>query len=66
MSKRIPCHKKSVHFTNSGRGKIERTEKDGFTEVGYDLFGTEDEEFTGFLEAFLIQKQSTHSGGDSA
>ncbi|WPJ95397.1 hypothetical protein SH580_18415 [Coraliomargarita algicola] len=51
---------------NNGRGKIERIEKDGFKKIGYDLFGTEDEEFTEFLETYLNKKHSNKSGEDNA
>jgi len=41
---------------NRGIGKIDRINKDGFTETGYDLFNLEDEQFIKYLKEVIDNK----------
>ena len=38
---------------NGGVGKVEKTENDGFSSVGFDLFNVEDDTFTEYLKSVL-------------
>jgi len=42
---------------NKGIGKVDRIDKDGFTETGYDLFNLEDNQFAEYIKE-VIDKRS--------
>ncbi|MGF1767090.1 DUF1040 family protein [Enterovibrio makurazakiensis] len=42
-------------YNHNNVGKIESTTPDGFTQIGYDLFNTEDDQFINYLRERIRQ-----------